>query len=707
MKKILLTLSCLSLLSNLKAQEITLDKIYSGKYIVEYLDGISSRADGEHYTMQNQDGISEYSYQTFEKTKDIVKGNFQNYTFSPDEKKILLQIESIPIYRHSFLGKFEIKDLENGQTIALNNGNFVQEPLFSPDGTKVAFISENNLYYQDLKTNQIVQITNDGKKNFIINGLSDWVYEEEFGHARQYEWNKAGDAILFVKFDESNVPEVSLPIYKKNLYPEELKYKYPKAGENNSVVSLFLYQLKDQKQVKLDLSSFENYYIPKLFKTQKNNELVVGTSNRHQNKVDILKVDTNDFSVKKLFSEEDKAWIETSDLELDFLEDNSMLWVSERDGYQHVYWYDSSGKLKKKVTDGAWEVTKYYGFSPKTKEIFVQTTQKGSINRVISKFNILTGKGQIISDLEGTNDANFSKNFHYYIDVKSSSKEPYQFILKNENGKTLKELKNNHQLLSNLEKDNWVQKEYFTIKGVNEMNAWVMKPKNFDKHKKYPLLMYQYSGPGSQQVSNSWEMGNFLWFNSLVQKGFIVACVDGRGTGFKGAQYKKSTYLNLGKYEIEDQIFAAKWFANQEYIDANRIGIFGWSFGGYMTSLAMTKGADTFKLGIAVAPVTNWKFYDSIYTERFLRTPEENPDGYSKNSPTEYASLMKGKYLLIHGSADDNVHLQNSMEFSQALIQNNKTFEMMVYPDKNHGIYGGNTRKHLYEKMTKFILDNL
>ena len=710
-KKILVSVVMMTAVfsQSINAQEITLDKIYSGYYRGKGIAGIASLNDGENYATIEKDGIAKYSYKTFQKVGNIVDGSFESYIFSPDESKILLQKESEPIYRHSFLGKFDVKDLKSNTVMPLNNGNWIQEPKFSPDGSKVAFIVDNNLFYQDLTSGKITQITTDGKKNSIINGLGDWVYEEEFSHADYYQWNKAGDAIVFVRFDESKVPEIYIPIYGKSLYPTEMRYKYPKAGETNSTVSAQLYQLSSGKTTKLNLESFENYYIPQIFQTNDSNEIIIATSNRHQNKVDLLKVDTKSGKLTKLFSESDAAWIDTDKLTMEFLDDNSFLWASERDGFRHLYWYDKTGKLKKQISKGNWEITDYYGYNPKTKEAYIQTTEKGSLNKVVSKLNINSGKTTLISYPEGNNSASFSKSFNYFINTNSTAASPYKFVLKDANGKEIKELQNNNELLSKLQKDNFVTKEFITIPNSvgDQLNAWIIKPKNFDPNKKYPLFMFQYSGPGSQQVSNSWDGGNGIWFEMLAQKGYVIACVDGRGTGYKGAKFKKVTYKQLGKYEIEDQITAAKWFGNQSFIDKSRIGIFGWSFGGYMTSLAMTKGADVFKMGIAVAPVTNWRYYDSIYTERFLQTPQENADGYDQNSPTTFANLLKGKFLLIHGTADDNVHFQNSMEFSEALIQNKKQFDFMAYPDKNHGIYGGNTRPQLYEKMTNFILENL
>lgn len=690
-------------------QEITLDKIYSGQYRGRGISGISSLSDGEHYAVIEGNAIVKYSYVNTHKIGNIVDGKYYNYEFSNDESKILLLTESLPIYRHSFLGKYQVKDLKSGREVLINGGKLVQEPRFSPDASKVAFVEGNNIFYQDLETGKITQITTDGEKNHILNGVSDWVYEEEFGHSRQYEWTKNSDAIVFVKSDETAVREVNLPIYQGNLYPEEMKFKYPKAGEENSKVSAFMYQLSNKKLSKIDLSAFKGYYIINVVPTQKYDEIVLITSERNQNAMDILKVNTKTGKTTKLFTEIDEKWIDTDKNIIEFLEDNSFIWASERDGYRHLYWYNENGKLKKQITKGNWEVVEYYGFNPKTKEVFIQTTQNGSINKVISKVNINTGKSLIISEKEGNNIANFSKNYRYFIETSSAVDKPYTYTLKDKDGILIKDLQNNKEQYKRLERDNFVAKEFFTIPNAvgDSMNAWIIKPKNFDKMKKYPVLMYQYSGPGSQSVENSWDNGNALWFNMLAQKGYLVVCVDGRGTGFRGAKYKKATYKNLGKYEIEDQITAAKWLGNQPYVDANRIGIFGWSFGGYMTSLALTKGADTFKLGIAVAPVTNWRYYDSIYTERFMGTPQENPSGYDDNSPTNFAHLLKGKLYIIHGTADDNVHFQNAMEFSEALIQHKKQFDFMAYPDKNHGIYGGNTRQHLYELMTNYILKNL
>ena len=720
MKKLILLLCTFSALI-INAQSITVDNIWKGKYYPQSLYGINSMNDGEHYSIQEQDGIYRYAYQSFidnQNSKElIVSGTFDEYKFSPDEKNILVLSESTPIYRRSVKGKWQVYSREKQSFQMIFDGKPIQEPTFSPDATKVAFAFENNLYYQDLTNNRVTQITNDGKKNEIINGICDWVYEEEFGFVRHFDWNADGTAIAFVKFDESKVREFYIPVYGQNLYPEEMRFKYPKAGEENSKVSLYIFDLKSNKSEKISLSSVENYYIPKIKFTKDKNILSVLTSNRHQNKVDVNFVEINSKKLSKLFSETDKAWIETDNFTLEFLNDNSFLWASERDGNRHFYHYDKYGKLINQITKGDWEVTDYYGFDASDKTVYYQSNafdnKRNSIERQVYKINLDGKNNLMLTERKGENSAEFSKNFKYFILNFSSVDEPPLFQLND--GKKPHEyntILKNTDVKNRLMADGAGTKEFFTVKteiGV-ELNAWMIKPKDFDPNKKYPLLMYQYSGPGSQEVTNSWHSMNDQWYLALAQKGYIVACVDGRGTGGKGAAFKKQTYLNLGRMEVEDQISAARVFAKYDYIDAARIGIWGWSYGGFMASNCIFRGGDVFKMAIAVAPVTNWRYYDTVYTERFLRTPQENPKGYDENSPMTYANRFddkNDKFLLVHGTADDNVHFQNSMELSESLIQADKQFEMMIYPDKNHGIYGGKTRIQLYTLMTNYILENL
>ena len=704
----------------ISAQNISLEAIWGGKYYAQGLRGINSMNDGVHYSINEGNGIYKYAYNSFVNKTDsriaIVEGNFDEYYFSSDEKYLLLASDVEPIYRRSFTAKWQVYDLNSHSFKSIFDGKPVQEATFSPDATKVGFVFENNLYYQDLTSGKVTQITTDGKKNEIINGICDWVYEEEFGFVRHFDWNSDGSALAFVKFDESQVREFFIPVYEHSLYPHEMRFKYPKAGEDNSKVSLHIYDLKSAKTNSVNLTSVENYYIPKIKFTNDKNTLSVLTSNRHQNKVDVNFVDVNSLKVNKLFSETDPKWIDTDDFILEFLDDNSFIWASDRDGNRHIYYYEKSGKLKNQVTKGDWELTDFYGFNPNDKTIYFQSNafdgKRVSTEKQVYKIG-LDGKNlTALTDKKGTNSAEFSKTFEYFINSYSSIQQPTTYYLRSGNEKKeLAVLRENSRVANQLSADGAGTKELFTLK-VNgtDLNAWIIKPKDFDPKKKYPVLMYQYSGPGSQEVTNSWHDLNDQWYFMLAQKGYLVVCVDGRGTGGKGVAFKKQTYMDLGKMEVEDQIAAARLLATYEYVDASRIGIWGWSYGGYMSSNCIFRAGDVFKMAIAVAPVTNWRYYDTVYTERFMRTPQENPNGYDRNSPITYAGQFddeRNKFLLIHGTADDNVHVQNAMDLASALIEANKQFDMMIYPDKNHGIYGGKTRIQLYTLMTNYILENL
>ena len=720
MKKTLFSFLVCTLSLYTYAQKITLESIYGGKYGEKSLRGVNSMNDGENYTILNEKGLVKKTYQsTVNKALDnevvLVPGKFQGYEFSSDERYVLLQTDRKGIYRHSFTASFEVYDTETKRKVKVFDGKPIQQPLFSPDASKVAFAYENNLYYQDLKSNQVIQITTDGKKNEIINGICDWVYEEEFGFVRAFDWNATGTALAYIRFDESNVKEINLPVYYKNLYPDEMRFKYPKAGEQNSEVSLFVYNLKTKTTDGVNLGEVENYYIPEIKFTNDANQLAVVTSNRHHNKVDVSFYDINAKKINKLFTETNKAWIETDHFTLEFLPDNSFLWASERDGNNHIYHYLPNGKLKNQVTKGDWEVTRFYGYNPANKTIYFQSNaDKGkrvSTERQVFATSLDGKKTKQLTNLNGTNSAAFSKNYTYFINTFSNIDTPRTIsLIETKSGKDLGIIIENEALKNKLEADNIGTKELFTLTTADgiDLNAYVIKPKDFDPTKKYPVLMYQYSGPGSQNVNNSWQSSNDYWHQMLAQEGILVFCVDGRGTGYKGEDFKKVTYMELGKHEVEDQIAAAVEIGKLPYVDADRIGIWGWSFGGYMSSNALFKGNDVFKAAIAVAPVTNWRFYDTVYTERFMRTPQENASGYDDNSPINHVDKFnKGSFLLVHGTADDNVHAQNAFELAEALVQANKDFEVMYYTDKDHGIYGGNTRVHLYRKMTNFLKKNL
>ena len=670
--------------------------------------------DGEFYTQikNGEEGqeIIKYSFKNGKRVVRLFKSSdfkikrINSYSLSNDDRLMLLATEIESIYRYSKKAIYYVFNIQNNKIKKLSD-NKVRYPTFSPDGTKVAFVFENNLYIKDITNGKENQITFDGKKNNIINGASDWVYEEEFKLVRGFEWSGDSRTIAFYKFDESHVKEFSMDKFNGNLYPTQEVFKYPKAGEANSTVSVYLYNIDDEEK-KLIYTEEDYEYIPRIKWSNDPNILTMIGLNRHQNKLDFIVVDSKDGSNKVLFTEEDKYYIDIND-NLTFLPNNFFIWTSEKKGYNHIYLKGLDGS-EEQITSGSWEVTSFYGLDSDKMEIFFSSTEDGSINRSIYCLDLDSGKRKKLSTQTGTNSAKFSNGLKYYINTYSNANIPPIFTLHKADGSLIKTIEDNTEFQNKLEEYNISEKEFITIYTDNaDLNAWIIKPPNFDDNKKYPLFMFLYGGPGSQKVLNRYEGNNFYWYQMLAQKGYVIACVDNRGTGGKGAEFKKMTYKELGKYETIDQIDAAKYFGSLNYIDEKRIGIQGWSYGGYMSSLAITKGADVFSLAVAIAPVTNWRYYDNIYTERYMQTPQENPSGYDENSPINHVEKLKGKYLLIHGTADDNVHVQNTYEMSSALVRANKQFDLFVYPDKNHGIYGKNTRYHLYKKITNFILDNL
>lgn len=717
MKKILLLFIAITSIANAQKKDFTLEEIWNGSFRTERMNELNSM-NGDFYTLLNfnrntrSTSVDKYSYETLEKVGTIVDSKdlnnlkyFETYAFNNNETKLILGVDIEPIYRRSTLGNFYVYDIAS-KSLQLIDTDKIQEPTFSPDSKKIAYAKNNNIFIKNLETNTTTQITFDGKKNNIINGTCDWVYEEEFEFVRAFKWSNDSKNIAYLKFDESKVPTFSMDIYGKTLYPTQKVFKYPKAGEKNSVVTLNLYNVSSHKSTKIDLGNYE--YIPRFKWTQDANILSATTLNRHQNNLNLYLVNATNFTTKIVLNETDPAYVDVTD-NLTFLKDNSFIWTSEKDGFNHIYHYSKNGKLINQVTKGNWEVTNFYGVDENSKIVFYQSTENGSINRTVYSIK-LNGKNKtLLSANTGTNDASFSKNKHYFINTFSSATTPPIYTLYNEKGRKLKEVLNNNSLANKLKDYQLSPKEFFTLKTPNgNFNAWMIKPTNFNPNNKYPLFMTQYSGPGSQSVSNSWNSYNDYWYELLAEKGYVIVCVDGRGTGFKGRDFKKVTYKELGKYEVQDQIEAAKELGKKPFIDASEIGIWGWSYGGFMSANCILKGNDVFKMAISVAPVTSWRFYDSIYTERYMQTPQENPSGYDDNSPLNFADQLKGKLLLVHGSGDDNVHFQNSMRFSNALIEANKPFDEAIYPDRTHGIYRGkNTRLHLYNKMTKFIEQNL
>jgi dipeptidyl-peptidase-4 len=697
-------------------KEIALEEIWDGTFSPERMNALNSM-NGDFYSLLNTDKesgfntVDTYSYATLEKVATIVSSkdlidlaSFSSYSFNNDETKIILGTDFKKIYRRSFSGTFYAYDISSKKLNLI--GKNIQEPIFSPDNKKVAFAKDNNIFIKDFSRNTTTQITKDGKKNSIINGITDWVYEEEFGFVRAFEWSNNSKYLAFLRFDETNVPTFSMDMMGKENYPDQQIFKYPKAGEKNADVTLHMFTIASNNTKKITLGDYE--YIPRIKWSTNDNILVATTLNRHQNNLKLHKVNALKSSTSLLFNETDKAYINSTD-NLTFLVDNSFIWTSEKDGFNHIYHYDFNGKLINQITKGNWEVTKYYGFSEEKKTIYYQSVENGSTNRGVYAIDLNGDNKKLLSNKVGQNNAAFSKNLNYFINTFSSSEIPPIYSLYTAEGEMLKVIKDNANLKEDLAAYKMSPKEFSTINiNGNDLNMWMLKPLDFDENKKYPMFMFQYSGPGSQKVSNKWNDSNDYWHNMLAQKGIIVVCVDGRGTGLKGAAFKKITQKELGKYEVEDQIAAAKQLATRSYIDKNYIGIWGWSYGGFMSTNCLLKGSDIFSTAIAVAPVTSWRFYDSVYTERYMQTPQENASGYDDNSPINYADKLKGNYLLVHGTGDDNVHVQNSYRMVNALIDANKQFDMFIVPDRTHSIRKGkNVRLNLYTKMTNFIEEHL
>jgi dipeptidyl-peptidase-4 len=696
--------------------EIDLVDIWNGTFSPERMNALNSM-NGDFYSLLNENPktgettVDKYSYETLEKVETIVSSEnlyematIDSYNFNTDETKLILGTNFKKIFRRSFSGTFYAYDIASKKLTLIDEN--IQEPIFSPDNQKVAFVKDNNIFIKDFNKNSITKITTDGLKNSIINGITDWVYEEEFGFVRAFEWSKDSKHLAYLKFDETNVPTFSMDIVGEDLYPTQQVFKYPKAGEKNAIVTLYLHNVVFNNSKKIALGDYE--YIPRIKWSNDENILVATTLNRHQNNLKLHKVNALSSSSSLLLNETDNAYVDIHD-NLTFLADNSFIWTSEKDGFNHIYHHDFNGKLIKQITKGNWEVTNYYGFDESKKTIYYQSVENGSINRGVYSVNLDGQNKKLVSEKEGQNTAAFSKNLRFFINTFSTSAIPPVYSLYSSDGKKIKVIIDNEALKTKLTDYKMSPKEFSTINiNGNDLNMWMIKPVDFDENKKYPLFMFQYSGPGSQQVGNSWNTANDYWHNMLAQKGMIIVCVDGRGTGFKGAEFKKSTYLNLVKFETEDQIAVAKKLAELPFINKEKIGIWGWSFGGHMSTNSLLKGNDIFSMAIAVAPVTSWRFYDSVYTERFLRTPQENPAGYDENSPINYPEKLQGNYLLVHGTGDDNVHVQNSYRMINSLINANKQFDMFIVPDRAHAIIKGeNMRLNLYTKMTNFVKEHL
>lgn len=723
MKRILLLLVVIvAAVIVLPAQRpISLEAIWKEyQFFPRYIPGFNFRLDGKHYTQLKQNKIEEYDLTTGKWTKTILDigklegqadfgGEIDEYSFGPKEDFVLLKVGTEAIYRHSTRAWFYLYDFRTKRLEKIFDEGKIRYATLSPDQEKVAFVYKNNMYIKVLKSGEITQITKDGEMNKIINGAVDWVYEEEFSFSVGFAWAPDGKHLAYYRFDESEVPEFTMMRYNNDMYPEYETFKYPKVGEKNAKVTVHIYDVVDKSTLQVATQMPKEHYIPRIKWTQDNSQLCVFRMNRHQNHLELLLADAETGKTKTLLEEKSKYYVDIHD-HLTFLENGKQfIWTSEKDGYNHIYLYNMKGKEVAQLTNGKWDVTKFYGVDEKKEVVYYQAAEESPMERQVYTVNLEGKKKQKITKNAGWNDAKFSSTFDYYTLTYSTVNTPPTYTVFNAEGRKIRMIEDNHALEKAQDVYSVSEVEFFdfTTKDDVELNGWMIKPPSFNPKQKYPVFMYLYGGPGSQEVTDAWMGQNYWWFQMLAQQGFIVACVDNRGTGARGEEFKKMTYLQLGKYETEDQIEAAKYLGRLSYTDQNRIGIFGWSYGGYMSSLCLLKGNDVFKAAIAVAPVTNWKWYDSIYTERFMRTRDENKEGYEDNSPINFVDRLEGDYLLVHGVADDNVHFQHTAEMTRALIEANKQFDTYMYPNKNHGIYGGLTRLHLYTKMTNFINESL
>jgi dipeptidyl-peptidase 4 len=730
MKNILLTFLALAMAFTLQSQtrqQITLEDIFSkNTFRAETVAGLRSMNDGEHYTtLEGRTKIMKNSYRTgqavselfdISKVKKSPIAAFTDFAFSEDETKILLTTKVQPIYRHSFTAEYYIWNSVTEDISALSDKGAQQLATFSPDGERVAFVRGNNLFIKNLKFGNETQITWDGKENEIINGAPDWVYEEEFGFNKAFWWSPDSKFLAFIRFDETKVPEFTMTMYggdspvieDNRLYPGQETLKYPKAGETNSTVSVLSYELYSKLLNKVNIGAEPDIYIPRLKWTPDSKDLVVMRMNRRQNQLDVLYANPFTGESRPIFSEKNDRFIDESFLDdFTYLDDGRFIVNSERNGWSHLYLYDRLGFLQGQLTKGDYDVTNFYGYDPSQKLFYYQAAVESPLRREVY-FVSLDGKKQgKISTQAGTNHVNFSKNFNYYINYHSSSQTPQLVTLHDKKNRVIRTLQDNTALKNKMQGYNIPQKEFFSFKTPEGtvLHGIMIKPVNFNPSNRYPVLITQYSGPNSQQVTDSWK--GISWNDYLAQEGFIVVTVDPRGTAARGEEFRKVTYLQLGKYESDDMVEAVRHLGSLPYVDKGNIAIYGWSYGGFMTLLTMQKGGELLKAGISVAPVTNWRFYDTIYTERFMRTPRENPDGYDDNSPLSYPGDIKGRLLIVHGSADDNVHAQNTYEFTEKLVQAGVDFDMAIYTNRNHGIRGGNTTMHLYNKMTRFLKDHL
>ena len=711
--------------SNAKAQKISLQEVVGYAYYPSRISGLNSMDDGEHYLRisDTNDAILKCSYKAGETVETLfsvrdTQGDkisyFQDYILSPDGTKILLETNHEAIYRRSYTSSWYLYDKTDKSIRKLSAGGSQEIPSFSPDSKKVAFVRSNNMFVVDLNNWEETQVTTDGRFNFIINGKPDWVYEEEFEYNKAYTFTADSKKIAWMRTDETNVKTFSFQYFmgerpemsENKLYPSNYGYKYPKAGEDNAKVMVLAYDLETKRIQALNVPLDDDGYIPRVLPMADNDKVAVVTLNRHQDRCDVYEADTRSGDTKLLVREEAPRYIETSFYNsMDFTAGQFVL-LSERDGFRHLYLYDKDGTMITQLTKGEFVVNDYYGTDEKGKTFYYASNEGSPLEQYVYAVDA-KGKKTLLTKQKGTNSAEFSKGCKYFINVFSDINTPYVTTLRDSKGTVVRVLEDNQKIIDAYAKLNIGKPELFSFKtseGV-ELNGWMVKPADFNPAKQYSVIMYQYSGPGDQQVHNSWANGNsggLIWEHRLAQKGYVVVCVDGRGTGGRGREFQQCTYMTMGDKESKDQVETAIYLGSLPFVDKERIAIWGWSFGGFNTIMSMCEGRPVFCCGVAVAPVTDWRYYDSAYTERYMRTPQENPNGYDISPMHRYQNLS-GHLLICHGLADDNVHYQNTAELSEKLVQQKTQFEMQVYTNRNHGIYGGNTRTHLFTRIENFF----
>jgi len=704
------------------SQTLTLEAIFKeGVLRGEGVSGFQSLPSSDFYTVTTKTTIDKHNFATGEFVASLLSNemlkslsndsltiaNIHSLAFSKNEDKILLATDIEQIYRRTSKGFYYLYEIKENRLLPVSDKTKgkISFATFSDNGDKIAFVRDLNLFYLDVKTGKETQVTFDGKENHIINGLPDWVYEEELGVDKTFSWSPDGKHLAYMRFDESNVKEFSMTLWGE-LYPTEYKYKYPKAGEDNSLVEIYVHHTENNKTVKVDIKTTEEIYYPRLYWLSNSVDLMVLQLNRWQNRLEFVNYNVLNHNYSVVFADTNSYWLNVTQNYFFLNNNRSMILTSERNGFNHIYLVDFNGNIKQ-LTSGNWEVSSIEYVNQKTKQIYYLSNENYRLGRNLYVIDFSGKKKTLLSRGDGWNTATFSATGNYYRNTFSTPLLPQFYTINDNRGNELRILQDNAKLKTKMQEHNCVNKEFFqftTPDGI-ELDGWMLKPADFDPAKQYPVLVYTYGGPGSIEVNKNFNVE--AWYQYLTQNGFIVACADGRGSGGRGDAFKKVIYKQMGKYESNDQIAFANYLKTLPYIKPDKIGIWGWSFGGYLSALSLFKGGETFAMAIAVAPVTNWRYYDNVYTERFQRTPKENPDGYDENSPVFWADKLQGKFLMIHGTADDNVHFQNSIDLATALNNAGKQYEMFFYPNKNHNISGGNTRLHLYTMMTEFIFKNL